>query len=543
MTYRERRQRRAERLQASADRHAHRAEVAGQRAHKMLDVIPAGQPILVGHHSERRHRRDLARIDAALHAQHDHTRTADQLRARADEIERQAAHAIYTDDEDALDRLRARIATAEARRDRMKAINAEIRRGPGWEGRITPPLSEDERTDLLNLARFGAHRKPGYPPCAFQNLTGNLTRYRQRLARLEASERALAPAVTPAPSEEVSDRMRMVMKDLDEDLREVLAGGTIEGRVVRLARQLTREEYLRVDKVLRGLGGRWDRRAKGHIFPFDPTPLVTQAAEAGRYVDRKQTLQLFETPEPVARQMAASVVLPGDDVLEPSAGLGRLVAAAFEAGARAVTAIDIDAAHCEHLASRFHPYELVVLERDFVEYAQQHQAGALRQWDCVLMNPPFANGQDMGHIQAAWALLKPGGRLAAICGEGAFFREDRQATAFRDWLASHDAALTTLPPGTFQDTQVASRLIVMEKPPALERAAEAQASVDEASERTEPPRSADTGASFTVTFVESPDVRRLRGLLAASAFKLWPAHAQAAARVALERCLTSAASS
>jgi hypothetical protein len=32
-------------------------------AHQILDIIPPGQPILVGHHSEGRHRRDLARVD------------------------------------------------------------------------------------------------------------------------------------------------------------------------------------------------------------------------------------------------------------------------------------------------------------------------------------------------------------------------------------------------------------------------------------------------------------------------------------------------
>jgi hypothetical protein len=47
-----------------ADRAGRASEAAYAAEHAILDVIPPGQPILSGHHSERRHRRDLARADA-----------------------------------------------------------------------------------------------------------------------------------------------------------------------------------------------------------------------------------------------------------------------------------------------------------------------------------------------------------------------------------------------------------------------------------------------------------------------------------------------
>jgi len=34
------------------------------------------------------------------------------------------------------------------------------------------------------------------------------------------------------------------------------------------------------------------------------------------------------------------------------------------------------------------------------------------------MNPPFENGADIKHIQHAMKMLKPGGRLVAICANG-----------------------------------------------------------------------------------------------------------------------------
>lgn len=55
--------------------------LAAERA--ILDMIPAGQPVLVGHHSEGRHRRDLARAD-------NHRRVGMELSERAEEAARKA---------------------------------------------------------------------------------------------------------------------------------------------------------------------------------------------------------------------------------------------------------------------------------------------------------------------------------------------------------------------------------------------------------------------------------------------------------------------
>jgi hypothetical protein len=54
---------RAERHREYADNAAKKAEGCMNSAHQIQDIIPPGQPILVGHHSEGRHRRDLARVD------------------------------------------------------------------------------------------------------------------------------------------------------------------------------------------------------------------------------------------------------------------------------------------------------------------------------------------------------------------------------------------------------------------------------------------------------------------------------------------------
>lgn len=57
---------RAERYETRAEKAEARSNAAHEKFRSILDPIPLGQPILVGHHSERRHRRALERADAAL---------------------------------------------------------------------------------------------------------------------------------------------------------------------------------------------------------------------------------------------------------------------------------------------------------------------------------------------------------------------------------------------------------------------------------------------------------------------------------------------
>ena len=62
-----------ERAKAKAERYAKWASIADaeseasfKKSHSITEMIPLGQPILVGHHSESRHRRDIERSWSAL---------------------------------------------------------------------------------------------------------------------------------------------------------------------------------------------------------------------------------------------------------------------------------------------------------------------------------------------------------------------------------------------------------------------------------------------------------------------------------------------
>lgn len=188
-TYRERRERRVERLEGWAEGREAKAHAEHAKARGIADGIPLGQPVLVGHHSEGRHRRDLARIDGAYRRTAEHAAKAKRHAEKARNIEAQLASSIYSDDEDATDRLRERIEALEAERDRIKAYNASARKAAKHGGTGDTSLLDDaQRANLASIAKHAPYqlRAGGaLPAYALSNLSGNIKRNRDRLNELE----------------------------------------------------------------------------------------------------------------------------------------------------------------------------------------------------------------------------------------------------------------------------------------------------------------------------------------------------------------------
>jgi len=173
MTYRERREARAARRRQWAESREAKAAAAWETAETLSSVIPFGQPILVGHHSEGADRNRRRRISNAYERSFEHEDMRRRHVAAADTIEAQLEHSIYSDDPDAIERLEERIAELEAKRETIKARNAEYRKTHP-ELRAMTPYQRDQAMP---------HR--GYE---FTNLSGNLNRQRKRLEQLRRKE-------------------------------------------------------------------------------------------------------------------------------------------------------------------------------------------------------------------------------------------------------------------------------------------------------------------------------------------------------------------
>lgn len=199
MTTRERKETRiAKRLEWAQSR-ARKATAAADTAHTIGKRFEFGQPILIGHHSEARARRDQERMHSLAGRAVESSKMADHHAARAEGIQHQLDTSIFSDDVDAPEALARRIAGLEAKRDRMKSVNKEIKRGAGWATRLADagaPLTTSEVAHLANNARFApgattGNADPGFQKYEITNLGGNINRLRKRLAALTTAKETL----------------------------------------------------------------------------------------------------------------------------------------------------------------------------------------------------------------------------------------------------------------------------------------------------------------------------------------------------------------
>ena len=174
------------------------------------------------------------------------------------------------------------------------------------------------------------------------------------------------------------------------------------------------------------------------------------ALRGGEPVQVVSAPQLFPTPSIIAEQMVAYAGIEEKSrILEPSAGTGNILNAIMDNNKGIPVAIEIDPALCEMLKNKFPLTD--VHNRDFLNY----DCGNWK-FDCILMNPPFKNGEDIKHIKHALTCLKDGGTLVAICANG-----PRQRDQLMD-LCDH---WEDLPAGSFknQGTNVNTALLVINK--------------------------------------------------------------------------------
>lgn len=127
---------RRERLEAKIEKRrewAGKAVVRGEQHRKVSDQlvehIPFGQPILVGHHSENAHRRTLERSRNHMFKWVEENALARHHESKAAGLEDQLERCIFSDDDNAIEAIETRMKTNEARRERMKLVNRLYRKG------------------------------------------------------------------------------------------------------------------------------------------------------------------------------------------------------------------------------------------------------------------------------------------------------------------------------------------------------------------------------------------------------------------------------
>lgn len=240
----------------------------------------------------------------------------------------------------------------------------------------------------------------------------------------------------------------------DDDILEVIKAVEWQegGRVgILTCGQLDRQVYLRVNKALEALGGKWNRKLGGHVFKIDPRPQIDGLVETGALTIECDGF--YETPPEIVRRMI-ELVEPVGRILEPSAGLGAIVDN-LPVLKKQILCIEKDEYRTLALCKKGY----VVHHGDFLEYS------ATEEFDRIFMNPPFENSQDIDHVRHAYSCLNSNGAMVSVMSEGPFFRNDNKATAFRDWLNMVGGKSYKLPPKSFHEsgTDIHTRLVVIHK--------------------------------------------------------------------------------
>ena len=121
-SYEQKQEERRARLEAAADRANERSNAAYKRADMSEEAtgIPFGQPVIVGHHSEKRHRAAIKRGDTAMRKSIEESDKAKELRGKAASV---GTGGISSDDPDAIVKLKEKLAELEQSQSNMKAAN------------------------------------------------------------------------------------------------------------------------------------------------------------------------------------------------------------------------------------------------------------------------------------------------------------------------------------------------------------------------------------------------------------------------------------
>lgn len=202
MTRRERMEARLEKREEWAGKASAASASAFQGARDAVSGIPLGQPILVGHHSEKRHRGDLARHDSRMRKGIERSDMAAHHASKAAGIERQLDSTIYSDDDNAVEALEAKMARLEAERKQRRDINSAYRKTKSKVAKTRDAgvaalaaFNIDDAWLAKHFAKLPSYdQKQPFPGYSLSNLGGRISSIRKRIEHVKQMQENTAAA-------------------------------------------------------------------------------------------------------------------------------------------------------------------------------------------------------------------------------------------------------------------------------------------------------------------------------------------------------------
>lgn len=183
--YEERQQNRLDRYEALADKATVKSTVLATRSNQMAECIPFGQPILVGHHSEKRDRNFRSKIHSIMGKSVQEMKKAEYYQNKADSV---GKGGISSDDPNAIEKLKSKLEKLQQAQELMKKANKLIKKFPEHnarlEGLIELGFSKEKAIDVLN-PKYGSI---GFASYSLQNNNAEINRLKKRIAELQTLE-------------------------------------------------------------------------------------------------------------------------------------------------------------------------------------------------------------------------------------------------------------------------------------------------------------------------------------------------------------------
>jgi hypothetical protein len=187
--YQERKENKIDAFEKRARKNSVLADQELDRASKMGSVIPLGQPILIGHHSEKSHRALLKKIDGAYRKASEADGKAAYYQGRAETAESNAS--ISGDDVEAVNRYKEKLQQLEAAQERMKAVNKAWKQGNAALHELG--MTDEEIERIKN--KMPDYEKKPFPTWALSNNSAEIRRVKEKIEELNRLDKMEAETV------------------------------------------------------------------------------------------------------------------------------------------------------------------------------------------------------------------------------------------------------------------------------------------------------------------------------------------------------------
>ena len=516
----ERAEERAERFEDYSDARAVDYESAHKAVEAITEHIPLGQPILVGHHSEKHARKDAAKIQNGMERA---VRMWEQSKYWEDRAKGAIRHAKYKERPD----VRAR---------RIKGLDADLRKQEKnkkdasafmkmWENMASLKRKDGEPLTAYDQARYIANYDSISKcfPLAEYPREAPASQYESWMSTWSALDGIITPDQAKEISIDVHQKMiarcerwiaHISNRLTYEKAMQQESGGTAtdkkgpeKGGACRCwcspGYGMGWSIIQKVNKVSVTVLDNWGNGGKDFTrnIPFDKLTSIMTAEEVQEKRDTGMLINTFagsdmgfflrdastdttpiykpteRPPEIDAMKDAIKegvkvIVTPQLFPTPPEIATKMVELAEIEDGQRILepSAGTGNLIRAMGYAENYGKNEVVAVEINYqlgqvlrlFEDLEVHQTdfltcnGDYGTFDRVIMNPPFENGLDIKHINHALTFLRPGGRLVALCANG-----PRQRAAFMGMADYWE----DLPEGSFKDqgTGVNVALMVINK--------------------------------------------------------------------------------